>query len=139
MTQNTTPDDISPCPSCNCMTHTVDSKCGKCGAVKQPQTIEGILKTYKQHIRVAENNQDPIDMELAGTHALAVIDQLVREKVIGSNYVKKKTALGGSIHTYVRKMHDGSHEYLTQEAAFVVNRSKNQERQALSRVIGKEK
>jgi hypothetical protein len=27
--------DVSLCPSCYCMTHTVDGRCGKCGAAKE--------------------------------------------------------------------------------------------------------
>jgi hypothetical protein len=33
-TNTNNPDDISLCPSCNCMTHTVKDRCAKCGADK---------------------------------------------------------------------------------------------------------
>jgi hypothetical protein len=27
---------VTPCPSCFCITHTIDGKCGKCGVAKSP-------------------------------------------------------------------------------------------------------
>lgn len=41
--------DISLCPSCSCMTHTVNGKCGKCGDAKKPSitpTAEQVRATF---------------------------------------------------------------------------------------------
>ena len=35
---------ISLCPHCFCMTHTIEGKCGKCGATKMKWNMSGEVK-----------------------------------------------------------------------------------------------
>jgi len=38
---------ISLCNSCNCMNHTIDGKCGKCGSIKQLSTESYVTEQAK--------------------------------------------------------------------------------------------
>lgn len=55
MTSPSTPPpiEVSLCPSCNCMTHTIEGHCGKCKAVKPDSSdeLDKILESGMWHSR----------------------------------------------------------------------------------------
>jgi len=40
--------EISICPNCNSMTHTINDKCGKCGAMKQPKDTNSPVSIHSE-------------------------------------------------------------------------------------------
>ena len=94
-----TPDEISLCISCNCMTHTIDYKCGKCGAVKQ-----GAPDDEYEWLRVALATQRHLVNE--DFHSRIIADEKLEQQIIShiqQHYLSKHHAFTWYITTGLKQ------------------------------------
>ena len=104
-------DDITLCTSCNCMTHTIDGKCGKCDAAKveTPSEPTYTLKQLSILIRYALDLSLLVKMTLPQheehvKETVAVIERLIAEEVRRARIDKvTKLQIAYSIHRYYAK------------------------------------
>ena len=104
-------DDITLCTNCNCMTHTIDGKCGKCDAAKveTPSEPTYTLKQLSILIRYALDLSLLVKMTLPQheehvKETVAVIERLIAEEVRRARIDKvTKLQIAYSIHRYYAK------------------------------------